>query len=303
MSTSSNEPQQDKVWFITGASSGFGRHLAEQLLASGERVAATARRPEQVADLASKYPGRALALALDVTDPAQIAAALSQTIAQFGRIDVLVNNAGYGLAGAIEEATEAEYMPVFEVNLFGLLRVTRAALPQMRRQCSGTIVNLSSIGGLIGMPGWGFYNATKFAVEGLSEALAAELGPLGIHVMLVEPGAFRTDFLGRSGQEAAARIADYDSTAGKSREYFQTEAGKQKGDPARAAAAIIAAVQAPEPPRHLLLGAAALKRLRAHIEDRSKELDRWEQTALDADFPEHKDTAAASAGSAGAASR
>ncbi len=303
MSTSSNAPQQDKVWFITGASSGFGRHLAEQLLASGERVAATARQPEQVGDLASKYPGRALALALDVTDGAQVEAALSETMAQFGRIDVLVNNAGYGLAGAIEEATEAEFMPVFEVNLFGLLRVTRAALPQMRRQGFGTIVNLSSIGGLIGTAGWGFYNATKFAVEGLSEALAAELAPLGIHVMLVEPGPFRTDFLGRSGKEAARRIASYDATAGKAREYFRTQDGKQKGDPARAAAAIIQAVADPQPPRHLLLGAPALHRFRGHLAQWQEELDRWQSTTLGADFPEEEDTTAALAGSAGAASR
>ena len=301
MPASANTPQQDAVWFITGASTGFGRELAEQLLRSGARVVATARKPEQLADLATAHPKTALTLPLDVTSQQQVDAAIAGALTHYGRIDVLVNNAGYGLAGAIEEATEAEFTPVFETNLFGLLRVTRAALPHLRRQRSGTIVNLSSIGGLIGMPGWGFYNATKFAVEGLSEALAAELAPLGIHVMLVEPGAFRTDFLGRSGQEAAARIADYDSTAGKSREYFQTEAGKQKGDPVRAAAAIIAAVQAPEPPRHLLLGAAALKRLRAHLEDRSKELDRWEQTALDADFPEHEDSTAHAGAAPGAA--
>ena len=293
-----NPPQQNAVWLITGASTGFGRELAQQLLRTGARVVATARKPEQLADLAIAHPETALILPLDVTSQGQVNAAIAGALTHFGRIDVLVNNAGYGLAGAIEEATEAEFTPVFETNLFGLLRVTRAALPHLRRQRSGTIVNLSSIGGLIGMAGWGFYNATKFAVEGLSEALAAELAPLGIHVMLVEPGAFRTDFLGRSGAEAAARLSDYDPTAGKTREYFHTEAGKQKGDPVRAAEAIIAAVNAPEPPRHLLLGATALKRFRTRLEDWTRELDAWQQTTVGADFPAGENAPAAYAGSA-----
>ncbi len=297
MPASTHSLPQDAVWLITGASTGFGRELAEQLLRSGARVVATARKPEQIADLATAHPKTALVLPLDVTSQQQVDSAIAGALTHFGRIDVLVNNAGYGLAGAIEEATEAEFMPVFETNLFGLLRVTRAALPHFRRQRSGTIVNLSSIGGLIGMAGWGFYNATKFAVEGLSDALAGELAPLGIHVMAVEPGAFRTDFLGHSGVEAAARISDYDATAGKSREYFQTQAGKQKGDPARAAAAIIAAVNATEPPRHLLLGATALQRFRVRLADWKGELDRWEQTTAGADFPEENKPEEASTGS------
>ena len=290
--------QQNAVWLITGASTGFGRELAQQLLRTGARVVATARKPEQLADLAIAYPETALILPLDVTSQGQVNAAIAGALTHFGRIDVLVNNAGYGLAGAIEEATEAEFTPVFETNLFGLLRVTRAALPHLRRQGSGTIVNLSSIGGLIGMAGWGFYNATKFAVEGLSEALAAELAPLGIHVMVVEPGAFRTNFLGRSGAEAVARLPDYDSTAGKTREYFHTQAGKQNGDPVRAAEAIITAVNDPEPPRHLLLGATALKRFRTRLEDWTRELDAWQQTTVGADFPASEDAPAANAGSA-----
>ena len=208
------------------------------------------------------------------------------SIGSFGRVDVLVNNAGYGLTGAIEEATEQEFMPVFETNVFGLIRVTRAVLPYLREQRSGHIVNLSSIGGLIGSAGWGYYNATKFAVEGFSEALAAEMAPLGIHVTVVEPGPFRTDFLGRSGVEAEAYIEEYAETAGKAREYFQTQSGKQRGDPLRAVHAIMQAVSAPEPPKHLLLGALALNRFRNRLDTWKAELDRWEATTIGADFPE-----------------
>ncbi len=275
---------QQRVWFITGASTGFGRLLAEQVLEAGGRVVATARKPEQVADLTEKYPDRALALALDVTSQAAVDAAAAAAIARFGRVDVLINNAGYGLAGAIEEATEAEFMPVFETNVFGLIRMTRALLPQFRKQRAGNIVNLSSIGGLIGSPGWGFYNASKFAVNGFSEALAAEMAPLGIHVTIVEPGPFRTDFLGRSGVEAKQRIADYDSTAGKTRQYFHDQAGKQVGDPAKAAAAIVAAVEASEPPKHLVLGKLAFDRMQARLETWKQELAAGRTTSLGADF-------------------
>jgi len=282
----SHEQTAKKVWFITGASTGFGRELAEQLLVAGERVVATARRPEQLADLGKAHPDTALVVALDVNNAKSVEVAVSAALARFGRVDVLINNAGYGLAGAVEEATEEEFMPVFETNVFGLIRLTRALLPQLRKQRSGTIVNLSSVGGLIGSPGWAYYNATKFAVNGFSEGLAAELAPLGIHVMVVEPGPFRTDFLGRSGVEAAARIADYDETAGKTREYFHTQAGKQKGDPVRAAAAIIGAVQASAPPKHLLLGQLALTRFRKRLGDWNTELDQWESVSVGADYPD-----------------
>ena len=273
-----------KVWFITGTSTGFGRELVEQLLANGERVVATARKPEQIAEFSEKYPETALVVALDVTDEASVDASVKSALDKFGRVDVLVNNAGYGLAGAIEEATEAEFMPVFETNVFGLLRVTRALLPQFRKQKSGNIVNLSSIGGLIGSPGWGFYNASKFAVNGLSEALAAEMEPLGVHVTVVEPGPFRTDFLGRSGVEAEKRIADYDPTAGKTRIYFHDQAGKQAGDPAKAVKAIIAAVEAEQPPKHLVLGKLAFDRMTARLEKWKKDLAAWEKTSVGADF-------------------
>jgi len=275
-----------RTWFITGASTGFGRILAEEVLKGGGKVMATARKLDKIADLEQKYPGKARAFALDVTDTAQILSIVAQTLTTFGPVDVLVNNAGYGLAGGIEEASEEEFMPVFETNLFGLIRVTRAFLPHFRNQRSGNIVNLSSIGGLTGLPGWGYYNASKFAVEGFSEALATELAPLGIHVTIVEPGPFRTDFLGRSGVEAKERIADYDATAGKTRQYFHDQAGKQPGDPLRAVHAIIQAAESPQPPLHLLLGALALQRMRGKLDQWKSEMDAWQSTTLGADFPE-----------------
>jgi len=283
-----NSAKTTKVWFITGASSGFGRLLAEAALKAGERVIATARKPEQIAELARQYPDTARTFALDVTKPAQIEAVAAEAIAAFGRIDVLVNNAGYGIAGGIEEATEAEFMPVFETNVFGLIRVTRAFLPQLRKQRSGHIINLSSMAGLVGSPGWGFYNATKFAVEGFSEALAAELAPLGVKVTIIEPGPFRTDFLGRSGVEAAHRIADYDATVGKTRTYYHEQSGKQRGDPLKAVEAIRTVVESANPPLHLILGAIALKRLRSKMEQWREETSTWESVTLGADFPEDK---------------
>ncbi|HXC97148.1 MAG TPA: oxidoreductase [Edaphobacter sp.] len=286
MAHTTNTPQIDKVWFITGGSTGFGRLLAVQVLESGGRVIATARNIDKVADLEKKYPQRAKALTLDVTDPGQVDSAATQAIAQFGHVDVLVNNAGYGVAGAIEEVSEAEEMPMFETNLFGLLRVTRALLPQFRKQRSGHILNLSSIGGLIGGQGIGIYNASKFAVEGLSEALAAELAPLGIHVTLIEPGPFRTDFLGRSGVLAKKRIADYDNTAGNMRKYFAENDGKQRGDPQRAVEAMIAVVESSNPPLHLLLGVSALTRFRGKLDNWQKEIADWEKVTVGADFPE-----------------
>ena len=273
-----------KVWFITGASSGFGRELAEQVLESGATVVATARKPEQIADLATKYPDTTLVLPLDVTDAGSVHAAVESALAKFGRVDVLVNNAGYGLCGGIEEATEDEFMPVFETNVFGLIRLTRALLPQFRKQRSGNIVNLSSIAGLIGGAGWGYYNASKFAVNGFSEALAAEMAPLGVHITIVEPGPFRTEFLGRSGVVAANQIADYAETVGKTRQYFDDQSGKQPGDPVKAVKAIIAAVRAIQPPRHLLLGSLAFNRMTARLELWQREMAACRETALGADF-------------------
>jgi NADP-dependent 3-hydroxy acid dehydrogenase YdfG len=275
-----------RVWFITGASTGFGRILAEEVLKTDGKVVATARNIDKVADLEAKYPKAAKALALDVTDAGQVDSVVTQAFAQFGQVDVLVNNAGYGVAGAIEEVSEDEFMPMFETNVFGLLKVTRAFLPHLRKQRSGHILNISSIGGLIGGQGIGMYNATKFAVEGLSEALAAELASLGVHVTVIEPGPFRTDFLGRSGVIAKTRISDYDNTAGNMRKYFSENDGRQKGDPLRAVQAMIQVVESPNPPLHLLLGVSALQRMRAKLDVWQQEISAWEKVTAGADFPE-----------------
>jgi NAD(P)-dependent dehydrogenase (short-subunit alcohol dehydrogenase family) len=278
---------KQRVWFITGASSGFGLVLAKQALGNGNKVVATARKPEgQLANLGYHYADRCLVLPLDVTNQEQVDFAVAETIAKFGRIDVLVNNAGYGMAGAVEESAPEEFRPMFETNVFGLIRTTQAVLPHMREQNSGHILNLSSIGGLVATPGLGMYNATKFAVEGLSEALSQEVRPLGIHVTIVEPGPFRTDFLGRSGIAAALDIADYEHTAGKMREYFSTMDGKQKGDPARAAKAIQSVVDSGDPPLRLMLGASTIPRLKGKIEAMQREIDNWSETTIGADFPD-----------------
>ncbi len=275
-----------RVWFITGTSTGFGRLLADAVLEAGERLVATSRNADHIAQLAERYPDTAKIFALDVTQPEQIESVAAQAIAAFGRIDVVVNNAGYGLAGGIEEATEEEFLPVFETNVLGLIRVTRAFLPQLRTQRSGHIVNLSSIAGLDGQAGWGYYNASKFAVEGFSEALAAELAPLGVHVTLIEPGPFRTDFLGRSGVLAERVIPDYSETAGKTRQYFRSMPGKQPGDPAKAVRAIRDIVESDHPPLHLLLGALAYNRFQGKLDRWQKEMAEYKGVSLGADFPE-----------------
>ena len=277
--------QGGKVWLITGASTGLGRVLAEHLLGVGARVVATARKVEQLRELEEKYPETALILGLDVTRQEQVDGAVAAAVARFGRIDVLVNNAGFGMVGAVEESAEGEFRPMFETNVFGLIRMTQAVLPGMRKQGSGHVVNLSSIGGLVATAGFGMYNATKFAVEGLSEALAQEVGPLGIGVTIVEPGPFRTKFLARSGGEAACRIAEYEPTAGKMRAYFNDQDGKQPGDPKRAAAAMVKAVESEHPPLRLLLGASTIPRLKGKLEAWEKEVAAWQATTLGADFP------------------
>jgi NAD(P)-dependent dehydrogenase (short-subunit alcohol dehydrogenase family) len=280
------EKSNPRVWFITGCSTGLGRVLAEEVLKAGDSVVATARRLEQVADLERSFPGQALALRLDVKSQAEVDAALAATLTRFGRVDVLVNNAGYGVLGAVEEVSEAEFMPMYETNIYGLLRVTRAFLPQLRKQRGGHILNLSSIGGVTAGAGWGLYQGTKFCVEGLSEALAQEVKPLGIRVTIVEPGPFRTDFMGRSVVVAAKRIADYDSTAAQARQYKVDQDGKQRGDPLKAAHAMMQVVESPNPPLRLLLGVNALKRVRAKLQSWQGELDAWQEVTLGADFPE-----------------
>jgi NAD(P)-dependent dehydrogenase (short-subunit alcohol dehydrogenase family) len=275
-----------RTWFITGTSTGFGRLLAEELLRRGERVAATARDLSKVSDLAQKHPGQAVAYQLDVTSPGQINAVAAQAIAELGHIDVLVNNAGYGVNGAIEEVSEDEFEPMFQTNVYGLIRTTRAFLPHFRQRRSGYIFNLSSIGGLIGAPGWGFYNTTKFAVEGFTEALAGEMKPLDVHVTAIEPGPFRTDFLGRSGKLAAVEIPEYAESAGNARNYLKTQSGKQPGDPQKAAEAIIALADSPNPPVHLILGKIAYTRFETKLEQWRKDMEAWQALTFGSDYPE-----------------
>ena len=274
------------VWLITGCSTGFGRELSRAALERGYRVVVTARNPEDVRDIAQGHDANALVLKLDVTKPNEIRSAVDATLARFGRIDVLVNNAGIGYFAAIEESSDAEVRRMFEVNVFGLAQMTQAVLPGMRQQRSGHIVNISSIGGIRAFPAVGFYNATKFAVVGLSESLSLEVEPLGIKVTIVEPSGFRTDWAGRSANEAPSEISDYADTAGKNRRSIRGYSGKQPGDPVRAAAAIIKAVESDEPPLHLLLGKAALKGANWKLDLLRKNFDAWQDTTVGADYPE-----------------
>jgi len=283
-----SNPSSPRVWFITGSSSGFGLLLAKEVLRRGERVIATARDASKLDDLVREYPETARTFSLDVTQPAEIESVAQKAIAAFGQVDVLVNNAGYGVNGAIEEVSEDEFESMFQTNIYGLIRTTRAFLPHFRKRGSGHIFNLSSIGGLIGGAGWGFYNVAKFAVEGFSEALAAEMKPLGVRVTVVEPGPFRTDFLGRSGKLAAKELPEYKDTAGKARDYLKSQSGKQPGDPQKAVEAIVAAADAAEPPLHLILGKIALTRFRGKLALWDKEIAAWEPVTLGADFPEAK---------------
>lgn len=278
--------EEKPVWFITGCSTGFGRQIALEALARGYRAVVTARNPDTVRDIAEEHGDRALVLALDVTDRAQAEAAVKAAEAHFGRIDVLVNNAGIGYFAAVEESDEADVRRMFEINLFGLARMIHLVLPGMRARRSGHIVNLSSIGGLRAFPGLGYYNSSKFAVEGLSEALAQEVAPLGIKVTIVEPSGFRTDWAGRSANDASTSIPDYDATAGQNRGHIRGYSGAQPGDPVRAARAIVDAVEAPEPPLRLLLGKAALAGARAKLAELATNFETWAEVAQGADFPE-----------------
>jgi NAD(P)-dependent dehydrogenase (short-subunit alcohol dehydrogenase family) len=261
-----------RVWFITGASRGLGRVLTEEVLDSGGRVLATARRTDKIRDLPRRHPGQAAATALDVTDPAQIRDAVDRALDEFGRIDVLVNNAGYGLLGALEELSDEELRSQFETNLFGLVNVTRAVLPHFRAQRSGHIVQISSLSGVVPNPGESAYAATKFALEGMSESLAQEVAHLGIRVTIVEPGPVRTEFAGRSLRRADP-IDDYADSVGQVRELLAQLDGSQPNDPARVTQAIIEATHQDQPPLHLPLGEQAINGIRQHLSERSQELD------------------------------
>lgn len=271
------------VWFITGCSTGFGRETAEQLLAAGYPTVVTARKTEDLKAFAGREG--ALVLKLDVTDQAQIDAAVKAAEAHFGRIDVLLNNAGIGYFGSVEESEDAEVRRMFDINVFALGRMTAAVLPGMRQRRSGTIINIASLAGLKPFPALGYYNATKFAVVGLSGALKEEVEPLGIRVICVEPSGFRTDWAGRSANESPHAIADYHATAGAKCEQLRTFSGKQPGDPVRAVKAIIAAVESPNPPHHLPLGNAAFDVGLAQLESIRKEFLVQEAVARGADFP------------------
>jgi NAD(P)-dependent dehydrogenase (short-subunit alcohol dehydrogenase family) len=285
MTSTKNTKQAAKpVWFITGCSTGFGRQIAKHVLELGYRVVVTSRDPEDVQDLAEL--GDVLILKLDVTDRSQAEAAVKAAEDHFGGIDVLINNAGIGYFAAVEESDEKEVRKMFDVNVFGLCRMIHIVLPGMRKRRKGFIVNLSSIAGLRSFPALGYYNATKFAVEGVSEALWQEVEPLGIKVMLVEPSGFRTDWAGRSANETKHQIADYANTADKNIRHLRTLSGNQNGDPVRAAEAIVQAVESSNPPHRLLLGNDAYDGAMAKLDELREEFTAWEEVSRGADFPE-----------------
>ncbi|MQY08049.1 oxidoreductase [Actinomadura macrotermitis] len=275
----------NKVWFVTGASSGFGRAIAEAALAAGDTVVAAARRPEALEDLAAAHPGRVTPVRLDVTDGAQISAAVADALLWHGRIDVLVNNAGHSQIGAVEETTDQELRDLMDVHFFGPAALTRAVLPHMRRQGTGAIVQMSSMGGQLSFAGFGAYSATKAALEQLSEALAAEVAPFGIKVLIVEPGAFRTALFG-GALYRSAELDAYAGTVGPTREMAGGADGRQPGDPAKAAAAILRALEAERTPLRLPLGNDAVDALVAHADGMREELLAWEKVSRGTDFDE-----------------
>jgi NADP-dependent 3-hydroxy acid dehydrogenase YdfG len=274
------------VWFITGCSTGFGRELANLILKRGWNAVVTARNTDQIMDFASAYPDSALVLALDVNDKTAVKSAVAKAQETFGKIDVLVNNAGYGYFSSIEEGEEDKIRAQFETNVFGLISMTQAVLPGMRERDSGHIVNFSSIGGLRSFTSTGYYHATKFAVEGLSESLSQEVAPLGIKVLLVEPGPFRTDWAGRSTSRTPVQIEDYKSTVGVRMDTSLSGSGKQQGDPVRAAEAIIKAVESDTPQLRLLLGEPAYRMAMEKLDILKSNFESWKDLSLSADFPE-----------------
>jgi NAD(P)-dependent dehydrogenase (short-subunit alcohol dehydrogenase family) len=278
--------QDTPVWFITGCSTGFGRELARLVIARGDRVVVTARGADRVADLVEGAEDRAVALDLDVARQDQVDTAVAAARARFGRIDILVNNAGYGYQSSVEEGEDAEIRAQFDANVFGLFALTRAVLPIMREQRSGHIINITSVGGLIGFAASGYYAATKHAVEGLSDALAAEVGPLGIKVTCVEPGPFRTDWAGRSLKQTESRIADYADTAAARMKTTSGYSGNQPGDPVRAAQAIIALTERADAPRHFVLGKFGIDAVTAKLRERIDEIEGQRAESVATDFPD-----------------
>ncbi|MDT2005660.1 SDR family NAD(P)-dependent oxidoreductase [Rhodococcus opacus] len=279
------------TWFITGASSGLGSALARAVLDHGDNAVITARNADHVQDLVDAYPNRALAVPLDVTDHEQVVAAVSAANDRFGAVDVLVNNAGHGYRAAVEEAAVDEVDELFATNFFGPVDLIKQVLPQMRSRRSGTIVNVSSIGAPRSNPASGYYTATKAALEGMSDALNREVAPLGIRVMVLEPGAFRTDFAGRSLTQSGTVIDDYAGTAGKRRKENDHTHGTQQGDPDRAAQVIIATVEGKQAPFRLLLGTDAIQIVREELQGRIDEIDEWAHVSATTDFANEEDDA------------
>lgn len=278
-----NEP---KVWLITGATSGFGRALTEAAIAAGDAVVAAVRRPEALEALVAAHPDQVDPVRLDVTDVARAEEVVADVLARHGRIDVLVNNAGRTQVGAVEATTDAELRDLFDVHFFGPAALTRAVLPSMRERRSGAIVNLSSMGGQMSFAGFGAYSATKFALEGLSEALADEVKGFGIKVLVVEPGSFRTNLFGKNAAYFSADHPAYAETVGSTKEFVQGSDGDQAGDPAKAAAAIITALDAEQTPLRLPLGSDAVDAIIGHLDGVRAELDQWEKLARDTAFDE-----------------
>lgn len=277
--------ENSPVWFITGCSTGFGRELAKQVLARGWRAVVTARDKARLDDLVADTGDRALACDLDLADQDQIVSAAKAAIARFGRVDVLVNNAGYGYLTTAEEGEDAEIRALFEANVFGLFSLTREILPSMRRQRKGHVINFSSIAGHVGNLGSAYYAATKHAVEGFSKSLLAECGPLGIRVTCVAPGPFRTDWGGRSLKTTQSRIADYADTTSARIAGTISGSGKQPGDPVRAAAAIISLAEAPNPPANIALGARAYAVITEQLRRELGEIEAWREVGVETDFP------------------
>jgi NAD(P)-dependent dehydrogenase (short-subunit alcohol dehydrogenase family) len=275
---------KNKIWFITGISSGLGKALAEAVIESGDFVIGTFRNPNQADVFTNANKGEALGVTVDITKPKDIEKAAKMVKKQFGRIDVLVNNAGFGFAGAVEEASAREVKNVFEANVFGTLNVTKAFLPLMRQQRSGHIIQMSSHGGIKAFAGFGIYNAAKFAVEGFSEALAQELAPLSIKVTIVQPGPFRTGFANAAFQEAATKIEDYNATAGAFRERMKAVDGKQEGDPRKAAEAIIQITKTDTPPLRLPLGKVPMTTIQMKLDSVKKDMEDWRVVAEGAVF-------------------
>ena len=272
-----------KTWLITGCSTGFGAAIAEAALERGDRVMLTARSVEKLAAIADRYPQAALQAAVDVTEPASIAAAIAATEAAFGGIDIFVNNAGYGVIGAVEEVSSNEYRRMFETNVFGLIEATRLALPALRKS-RGVLVNLSSNAGIWTRSGFGLYGATKAGVELISEALAQEVAPMGVRVLIVEPGAFRTDFLGRSMTRAEQRLAIYDGTAGQMRDFSESVSGNQPGDPVKGAAIILQAIDDPDAPLRLPLGPDAHRNIRSKLDSVTADMAAWADRTTTTNF-------------------